>query len=193
MYATLDWILGYVGGEQLEVCRQIQRDNRTLFERTPGSTHNHQAWKGGYLDHVIEVLNIAATIYSPLQHTRRSHPFSLADAFLVLFLHDIEKPWKYQVGPDGELEHIPEMRNKAAQHAFRESKLAEYGIILTDEQANALRYVEGELNDYSSRRRVMGPLAAFCHCCDVLSARMYFDYPLAEGDPWFGAKRERLT
>jgi len=173
-------------------CQRLLRDNRALFERVQGSTHNHQAWEGGYLDHVQEVLNIAWFLYWRF-NKKRPHPFPVADVLLVMFLHDIEKPWKYRVGSDGQLEHIPKMRNKKAQHAFREAKIAEYGIVLTEAQANALRYVEGELDDYSSRRRVMGPLAALCHMADVASARLWFNYPFAVGDTWRGAARERLT
>ena len=81
--------------------------------------------------------------------------------------------------------------SKEEAHAFRAAKLAEYGIVLTPEQQNGMQYVEGEFNDYTNRRRVMGPLAAFCHLCDVTSARIWFDCPMAENDPWYGADRHR--
>jgi len=67
--------------------------------------------------------------------------------------------------------------------------LRESGIALTAAQENALRYVEGESHEYSNRHRTMGPLAAFCHLCDVTSARIWFDHPLTEHDPWTGARR----
>ena len=58
------------------------------------------------------------------------------------------------------------------------------------EQWDALKYVEGEMGDYSARRRVMNPLAAFCHLCDVASARIWFDFPkLGNDEPWDGAQR----
>lgn len=60
-------------------------------------------------------------------------------------------------------------------------------------QRNALTYVEGEINDYSSQKRVMNELAAFCHKVDVWSARGWCDYPKARGDGWAGAKRVRTT
>jgi hypothetical protein len=189
MYYSVEQSLSLIEEPNRSVCLNILRDNRELFENVQGSTHNHQAWEGGYLDHVAEVLNIARVLFDGLG-SLRPLPFTLPDALLILFLHDIEKPWKYRIGADGELEHIPELREKAAQHAFREGKLAEYGIVLSDEQHNALLYVEGELQDYTNRRRVMGPLAAFCHLADVTSARIWFDYP---SDPWPGATRERLT
>ena len=123
----------------------------------------------------------------------RPLPFLLSDALLIVFLHDIEKPWKYEIGLDGQLQHIPALDSKEAQHEFRARKLREYGIVLTLEQANAMRYVEGELYDYTNRHRVMGPLAALCHMADVASARLWFDHPMQENDPWLGARRIRDT
>lgn len=169
-------------------CQRILADNLKLFRQVQGSTNNHQAWPGGYCDHVQEVLNIAVGLYAFFL-SRRPLPFSLSDALLVLYLHDLEKPWKYEVGPDGQLQHIASQRTKAEQHDFRLRKLAEYGIALTADQQNGLKYVEGEHDDYSSRHRVSGPLAAFCHLCDTASARIWFDHPAAAGDPWRGAKR----
>jgi hypothetical protein len=127
-----------------------------------GSGHNHQAWPGGYADHVTEVLNIAIWLYvtSP-----RKLPFKLEDALLVLFLHDIEKPFKI----DG---HV--WTTKEARRAFRELVIQMNEVRLTDEQKNALEYVEGE-HDYSGTERKMGPMAAFCHICDVFSARVWHD------------------
>jgi predicted RNA-binding Zn-ribbon protein involved in translation (DUF1610 family) len=51
-----------------------------------------------------------------------------------------------------------------------------------------MRYVEGEFDDYSNQQRAMWPLAAFCHSCDVLSARLWPEYP-RPNDPWQGAAR----
>lgn len=48
---------------------------------------------------------------------------------------------------------------------------------LTKIQLNALTYVEGEKNDYHPSKRIMNPLAAFVHCCDTISARIWFDEP----------------
>jgi hypothetical protein len=35
----------------------------------------------------------------------------------------------------------------------------------------------------------MSPLAAFCHMCDVASARLWHDHPWPRDDPWAGAAR----
>ena len=68
---------------------------------------------------------------------------------------------------------------------------AELDLHLTEEQRNGMKYVEGELDDYTNKKRSMGPLAAFCHVCDVTSARLWFDYPMDEDDLWQGAYRTR--
>ena len=54
-------------------------------------------------------------------------------------------------------------------------------IPLTAAQRNALRYAEGEKEDYHPTKRIMNPLAAFVHCCDTISARIWFDEPKKSG------------
>lgn len=158
------------------------------FRRAYGSVANHQVWPGGYYDHIREVMNLACLLYGPM-HAAMQLPFSLADALLVLFLHDIEKPWKYERLADGTLEIVPGLKRKEAQHAFQLAKIHEYGIVLTPEQANALHYVEGEGADYNPRQRVMNELAAFCHACDTIVARIRYNNPFPADDLWTGAVR----
>jgi len=189
-YRSLDSLLNKIDEPNRSACRRNVAENRKLFQVVQGSTNNHQAWIGGYFDHVTEIMNIARILYRKL-NALRPLPFSLSDALLVVFLHDLEKPWKYELGSDGTLNEIAELRDKAAQHAFRFEKIAAYGIVLTEEQHNAMLYAEGEGPSYSSRHRVAGPLAGFCHMADHMSARVWFDHPLEKNDPWLGAKRQR--
>ena len=49
--------------------------------------------------------------------------------------------------------------------------------LICEEHKIALKYIHGEGDDYQKDKRVMTPLCAFCHCCDVISARIFFDYP----------------
>jgi hypothetical protein len=169
-------------------CQRFLDDNAALLAATQGSTHNHQNWPGGYMDHITEIMNIGRVLYTSLNAVRPL-PFSLSDVLLVCFLHDIEKPWKYRTALDGGLEERPEIRSKDAQHRFRAEKIAAYGIVLTTEQSVALRYVEGELHEYSSKHRVMNELGALCHMADVASARIWYAHPLSAPDPWKGARR----
>ena len=186
-YLSLPLLIMKLDRKDQAPCRQILSDNDVIFHLSPGSSHNHQAWPGGYRDHVTEVMNLAIALY-PVLNERRALQFSLESALLVLFLHDIEKPWRYDyVG--GELVIMEALRSKQARKAFRDARLIEYGIELTPNEANALKYVEGELDDYSPTERRQGRLAAFCHMCDNTSARLWPNHPLEADDPWFGARR----
>src|SRR5205085_12353619 len=118
-------------------CARIMADHRALFATVQGSTHNHQAWRGGYLDHVTEIMNIAVVLYDRLA-ALRPLPFSRSDILLVVFLHDIEKPWKYELGSDGQLHHKADMQGKEAHQAFRMDMLTRYGVTLTAEHENGL-------------------------------------------------------
>ena len=152
---------------------QIVLDNRDAFMAAKGSSYNHQAWIGGYFDHLAEVMNIACQLYRSLSSLRKL-PFELSEALEVLFLHDVEKPFKSHdtlVYRDRTMTTSKENRKK-----LRAEIIAEYNIRLSDEQENALRYVEGVPDsEYTPGERTMGELAAFCHSCDILSARLWHD------------------
>lgn len=152
-----------------EKCLKLLDDNRDRIIKAQGSSHNHQAWEGGYVDHITEVMTIATHIYNSLSEIR-SLPFKISDALLVLFLHDLEKPWNGEYSTNA-------IVTKAEKKAFREAKIAEYKFSLNEMHRNALTYVEGEGDDYLPGKRVMNELAAFCHMCDVCSARIWWDQP----------------
>lgn len=189
-YYTVEQMIEMIDEPNQSACAQILKENKKLFQTVQGSTHNHQAWSGGYFDHVQEIMNIVIVLYAKL-NTLRPLPFTLSDALLVVFLHDIEKPWKYELEETGELRVIEALRPKEAQHVFRAQKLREYGIVLTEQQQNGMRYVEGEFDDYTNKERKMGPLAALCHLADVTSARIWFNHPTQYDDPWVGATKIR--
>lgn len=189
-YSPIEHLLSFIDEPHQRACRSILSDHRIRFERVQGSTHNHQAWEGGYIDHITDGLNFARHLYTFMASFGRPLPFSLSDALLVFFLHDLEKPWRILV-TDGVASNKPGLDTKEAFQKFREQKLAEYGLRLTPYQMNGLTYVEGEHKDYSSTRRVMNELAAFCHMVDNWCARGWYDYPKAIGDEWTGATRVR--
>ncbi len=182
----LESLINMIDPENRRQCRDLMSENHLLFVTAPGALHNHQNWPGGYWDHIVEAMNYAVVFY---QADPRPLPFLLSSALLVLFLHDIEKPWKYEAGSDGQLRNKKEFDTENKSHAFRDDIIKHYGIRLTQEEQNALKYVHGEGGDYTSKRRVIGPLAAFCHVCDVWVARIRFDCPMKKDDPWIGAER----
>jgi hypothetical protein len=190
-YSNLPDLLAEIPGQNGEACRTIYADFKDLFESAPGSSHNHQAWPGGYADHVTEAMNTVAALYDTLQATGRPLPFTKGDALLVMFLHDLEKPFKFTIDEQGNLTDNPAIPNKAARAAKRLEVMAHYGINLDEQQTNAMKYVEGVRDtDYTPSARTMGELAALCNCADTLSARLWYNYPLPEAqDQWPGAQR----
>jgi len=116
-----------IGESNREQCKEIYLDNKDIFEKAKGSNVKHQAWEGGYLDHIIDIMNIAVRLYDKLNECRPL-PFSLSDSLLVLYLHDLEKPWKYA----GTEEQKLEVKSFTDYKDFIKSKINKYGFQLTD-------------------------------------------------------------
>lgn len=155
-------------------------DLQTYIPNAAGATRSHQAWPGGYKDHVQECMNLARILYARLGEERRL-PFSLESAYLVLFLHDCEKPFRH--ASDEQLENFPWItaRPTASDKEFQKQLVEHYGFKVNESEWNALKYVEGEPeSEYVEGNRLQGPLAAFCHVCDTISARIWHDYPRQE-------------
>ena len=145
---------------------QFHTDHSELIERSRGSQTKHQAWEGGYVDHLGEIFRIAAANYSALSAIRPL-PFTLDAALIVLYFHDVEKIWKYTTG-------LPAGFDKDRYYDITLKE--EYGIVFSPEERNGLHYIHGESDsEYDPRVRKAGPLAAFCHAADILSARMWYD------------------
>jgi hypothetical protein len=192
-----------------DALRNIMLENYERMMLAPGSSKNHQAWQGGYIDHVTETMNIACQLFWTFERLKRDIPFLISDVLVVMFLHDLEKPWKHLPVPNneclcghllGDHDRINPWSDAACRHctglprncnmyrplvlktkedrrAFRDGMIEEYGILLSDDQKNALKYVEGIPDkEYKPGERIMGELAAFCHCCDILSARLWYDW-----------------
>ncbi|MBP7708174.1 HD domain-containing protein [Candidatus Pacearchaeota archaeon] len=153
-------------------CYKLFGDNEKIFLEAKGSKTKHQYWEGGYLDHIREVMNIAKNLFEALNKIRPLK-FKLSDSLVVLFVHDLEKPWKY-CSDMSKKEEFAKFKTTAE---FVRSKILEYGFTLSQEQWNALKYVHGEGNDYDTLIRIQTPLAAFVNACDNISARIWPEEP----------------
>lgn len=171
-YANLEELIDMIEEPNRSACKRIYLENKSIFKQSKGSSVKHQAWEGWYLDHVRDIMNIAIELHGNLSKHRPLH-FSLSDALLILFLHDLEKPWKYA----GNEQQKAELRGFQDYKDFIKSKIIEYWFQLTDEHWNGLKYVHGEWSDYDPKVRIQWPLAAFVHICDTISARIWFDKP----------------
>lgn len=127
-----------------------------FFNEAKGSANKHQAWVGGYRNHLQQCLNIAEHLYE------LDFSFNFDSVILVLYFHDIEKMFKYS-----SLDV-----NLRKEVYLTETLFKIDGIRFSEEEMNALTYIHGEGEDYCANR-VMNELAAFCHSCDIISARCY--------------------
>jgi hypothetical protein len=153
-----------------------------LFVKSQGSVHNHQAWEGGYIDHITDAMNIGRLLFTAM-NDKRKLPFTIPDVLVVLFLHDLEKLF-----PD-RIETVMKVNSDnrpAAKDLVRAQLFDELGIyhIINELHLGALKCVEGEKDNYTNERRTMTPLAAFCHMCDIASARLWFDRPCGDFETW---------
>lgn len=162
---------------------------KPLFVSAPGSKTKHQAWHGGYKDHLLETFLIADRVFDTF-NSWRALPFTLEQSKEVLFLHDLEKPFKYCSEDLINSEQLVYLRNLAKNHMnddLIQFLVEKFSINLSKEQRNALKYVHGEGKDYCPDKRVMGELAAFVHVCDISSARIWFDYPEKDRTEYYAA------
>lgn len=157
----------------------FHEDFKDLICKAKGSKSKHQAWEGGYVDHLVECMNIGEVMYRALQEEIRPVEFPWASVVKVLYFHDVEKIFKYNDLKDEEITpFISEAVND--KFGFYDDYLSDepYLIDFTDEEYNALEHIHGEKT--YGENRIIEPLGAFCHCCDMLSARMWFDKPTKE-------------
>lgn len=176
MDKTVEELIRQLDGRNRAQAEQFWADLKTYLPEAVGSTKSHHAWPYGYRDHVTESMNIAHMVYERLNREREL-PFKLSSALLVMFLHDCEKPFRHATEEQlGKFAWIKE-RPKKSDKVFQAKLISHYGFEISDDEKNALKYVEGEKDDYVEGQRVMEPLAALCHVSDVISARIWFDQP----------------
>jgi hypothetical protein len=106
---------------------QFHEIHRAEIEASWGSKSKHQAWPGGYVDHLAEVFRMAEVMYDSLSQLHPL-PFSRDSAVIVLYFHDLEKIWKYTRG-------LPDTFDKT-KFLF-ETLAKDYGITFTPEEVNA--------------------------------------------------------
>lgn len=155
-------------------CKHFVLDHKDAFYSAKGSTKNHQAWTGGYVDHLDELFGIAKMMFG-IANLERALPFSLESVLLVLFLHDIEKPFKHSDNQHAYKTMIEDQR------ALQLQVCDDYDIPLSNDEHKALDYVHGEIGHYSKHGRSTNELGAFAHICDYFSARIWHSEPRDSG------------
>lgn len=169
-YLSLSALLEMIDEPYRTQCWAFFNKHRVLFETSRGSATKHQNWPCGYKDHITECLNIAHVTYRALEQLRPV-PFSLSDALFSLYLHDIEKLWVHALDPADRAIPVDKEALLASEFTLEEKHL------------HAVKYTHGEGKDYHPIKRIQSPLAAFVHCCDTTSARVWFDHPKRKSTP----------
>ncbi|MEC9292301.1 MAG: hypothetical protein VX730_07870 [Pseudomonadota bacterium] len=175
----LKGLIQQINDPRQNVLLQIYRDFHDLFHTAPGSTHNHQAWPGGYADHIAEGLRINDVTYDGMEQIRPL-PFTKGSAAVTFFFHDIEKIFKFADPTDPrvahwhtELQHVVPKYWEFIKKRIILELMKTYDFELTDNEWNALKYTHGEGDDYTNTHRVSCPLAAHVGNCDRASARLW--------------------
>ncbi len=183
--------ISQIEGSQGQAIQALYEENWFYIATAPGSRKKHQAWIGGYQDHIAQFNTFVEFMFTQLEICGvldALHPderFTISDALAVGALHDIEKPFIYEIR-DGEVcfretdeeskKAFGNFNDKEAREKFRQAILECYGIVLTSNQANAMRFVEGLRDaDYSPEVRVMGPLATLAHMADQYSGGLCYN------------------
>ena len=177
-YYSLRELVNMIDEPNQSCCKHFLDDNEDKIKNAKGSKTKHQFWNGGYIGHLTETMNIAITIFNSLNSNRKLG-FSLQDVLLVLFLHDLEKPWKYS-NNDSDVQLC---KSFSSSEKFKKSIIEKFNFELTEELWKGLKHVHGEINDYDSHIKIQSPLSAFAHICDNISARIWFDFP-NDSDEW---------
>lgn len=173
-YLLIDKLIDMIDEPNRSQCVRLFTDNKELFKKAKWSNVKHQAREWGYINHLEEVMNVAVIMYQDL-HRCRKLPFSLSDALLILFIHDLEKPRKYAWSQNDQ----EELTQYADAKDFIKMKMNTYAFQLSEEHRNAFTYIHGEWKDYNPNQNIQWPLGAFAHCCDTISARIWFNHPIS--------------
>lgn len=116
------------------IIRSIYHRFWTEISTAQGSSHNHQAWPGGYLEHIRQVNQFVALLYGSwvddgvFESLSIDERFTLGEALTVTTLHDIEKPFKVITGPDGQQMKNPALLTKQQRDTFKQAFLRAHGI-----------------------------------------------------------------
>jgi hypothetical protein len=170
-----------VEGQMGKALQNLYIENWFYIARAPGSSGNHQSWPGGYMDHIRQFNGFVEQQFRlmddelVIDRLPPEERFTLSEALTVGALHDIEKPFIYTPTEAGHFVRDPIFKDKDAKAKLRDDLISYYGIELTPNQQNAMRYVEGiPDSEYTPGDRIMSPLAALVHMADIYSARICY-------------------
>jgi hypothetical protein len=179
----LDWLANFPR-DRGQTLINIYEHYEDLLHTLPASSHNHQVWRGGLADHLAAMCSFAWHDHQLNKWLDSELPYTFENVLVGIFCHDAEKFVVYGPKDDSRCVLFHAMAENAAGkeekerikwHVLEHWK-TQFGLILTEDEINAVKYTHGEGSDYRPDQRVMSPLAAAVGNADRASARIFFDY-----------------
>ena len=179
MEKKIEYFLEQIKWENSKACLDLHKHFLDNYSDAKGSSFNHQAWIWWYMQHIKDILNLSEIIYNSTSKYHENK-FDLEDSYLVLFLHDIEKPVFYTKNKTNEVLNLLEWKTEENKEMYvwkvRDYFLKKFNIVLSNDIKHALKYIHWECDGFSQKKRLSSPLWAHCHIVDTYSARISHDY-----------------
>jgi len=132
----------------------MHQNLKDKIEYWPAAISHHHKWKGGYADHVKEVMLLGISMFNTINSAGERYSkklnFTLDDVIIVCYVHDIDKLWRYKDMPASDYrrqeKYGAKIWDKADGLLYPDESAkvvqicAKNGIILTDEQIEAVSH-----------------------------------------------------
>lgn len=175
----IEYFLEKIKWDNSKACLNLHKHFLDNYSDAKWSSFNHQAWTWWYMQHIKDILNLSEIIHDTTKDYHKNK-FNIEDAYLVLFLHDIEKPVFYTKNKTNEVLDLLDWKTEKNKEEYvwkvRDYFLEKFNIILNDDIKHALKYIHWEWDDFSQKKRISSPLGSHCHIADTFSARISYDY-----------------
>lgn len=146
------------------------------MKELPASTRFHHWWKGGLLEHVVEVMNYSAMIIQGMSTLQEGLP-GLDKALILAFVHDLDKVGRYVPNtrrwPKGPF-RADEDRPICESSGLIFRMVQPFGIDLDEDMLHAITFHHGGWAEYFKTYPYarMSPTATVLHTADLLSGNI---------------------
>lgn len=184
-YEGITKILPLIEDETIkEKILKLCENNKTKMEYFPASASRHHSWKGGYADHIFEVMRFSVELFRLVKKYAQNISFNQDDVIIVSFVHDIDKLERYKETTDGWkikkgiMWEIADGLLYPDESASVVLECAKAGLFLTKEQVEAVSHHHGFASNnlasvYSYDRGGVTTLSVLIHSADMLSACLF--------------------
>ena len=157
---------------QLKLIHDLALDYPYQIANFPASIKYHHNQRGGWGQHIGEVTKIMHNI-----NNVECLGLNPDDCTLAAFLHDFAKLESYKELPDGTFDKLENRWKLMDPETWTVVKCAEKGVVLPENQVNALLMAEGGWSAFARTTNrycqpASGSLATVLHCADMISSQI---------------------